>query len=424
MRNHRLHPEDSGRVVVTGIGMATPLGVGKEEFGSRLFSGESAISDIKSFGTHGFPSHLGAEVTDFSPRDFISLKNLRRMDRISQLTTAAARLALDDAGIAVDLANRDRIGILMGTAFGATDVTVHLAETLIKEGPSFVNPILVPNTVLNAAAGNASIELGFRGVNVTVTHFAVSAEAALAYGIAEIRRGAADYILAGGADIISAFYFEALSRFFALSPGDGEKEACRPFDRDRSGMVVGEGCGILCLESRESARARGRKPYCELTGMGMGSSPTPPTQWPTDPAGIKRTIRRALDNAGIGPEDIQAVSAAANGGLILDAVEAAAYADIFAGAKAKDGPAITSLKGALGESFSAGGMRACALALSLEKGALPPTAGLLEPLTPLAFVRGKTKALPIEHALLAGISFGGTYVYLVFSHSQEEEEEH
>ena len=422
MRNHRPQNENSGRVVVTGIGMATPLGVGKEAFGSRLFSGESAISDIKSFGTHSFPSHLGAEVTDFSPRDFISLKNLRRMDRISQLTTASARLALDDAGIAVNPANRDRIGILMGTAFGATDVTVHLLETLIKEGPAFVNPILVPNTVLNAAAGNASIELGFRGVNVTVTHFAVSAEAALAYAIAEIRRGAADCILAGGADIISPFYFEALTRFYALSSGDGKMEACRPFDRDRNGMVVGEGCGILCLESREAARARGRKPYCELTGIGLGSSPTPPTQWPTDPAGIKRTIRRALDNAGIGPEDIQAVSAAANGGRILDAVEAAAYADIFADAKVKDGPAITSLKGALGESFSGGGMRACGLAMSLEKGAVPPTVGLLNPLNPLAFVRGETKTLPIEHALLAGISFGGTYVYLVFSNYQDEEE--
>ncbi len=421
MRNHRPQNENSGRVVVTGIGMATPLGVGKEAFGSRLFSGESAISDIKSFATDRFPSHLGAEASDFSPRDFISLKNLRRMDRLSQLTTASARLALEDAGLAVNPNNRDRIGILMGTAFGATDVTVHLAEMLIKEGPAFINPIMVPNTVLNAAAGHASIELGFRGVNVTVTHFAVSAETALAYAIAEIRRGAADCILAGGADILSPFYFEALTRFYALSPRDGKPEACRPFDRDRSGMVVGEGCGILCLESRESARARGRKPYCELTGMGMGSSPTPPTQWPTNPAGIKRTIRRALDNAGIGPEDIQAVSAAANGGRILDSVEAAAYDDIFADAKANDGPAITSLKGALGESFSGGGMRACALALSLKKGALPPTVGLLNPLNPLAFVRGETKTLPIEHALLAGISFGGTYVYLIFSHCGEEE---
>jgi 3-oxoacyl-[acyl-carrier-protein] synthase II len=415
MGNHQPQNQDSGGVVVTGIGMATPLGVGKVAFGNRLFAGESAISGIKSFSTDAFPSHLGAEVTGFSPRDFISLKNLRRMDRISRLTTAAARLALDDAGISVNPANRDRIGILMGTAFGATDVTVHLIETLLKEGPAFVNPIMVPNTVLNAAAGHASIELGFRGVNVTVTHFAVSAELALAHAVAEIKRGAADCILAGGADILSPFYFETLIRFNALSPGNGKTEACRPGDRDRSGMVAGEGCGILCLESRQAARDRGRKPYCEITGLGLGSSPTPPTQWPDNPAGIKRTIRRALDNACIGPENIQAISAAANGGLILDAVEAAAYADTFADVKAKDGPAVTSLKGALGESFSGGGMRACALALSLEKGALPPTAGLLNPLRPLAFVRGKTKTLPIANALLAGISCGGTYVYLVFS---------
>ena len=412
--------ENSRRIVITGLGMVTPLGIGKEEFSHRVFAGDCPVAPIQSFDTSTFPSHLGAEVSGFQPRDFISVKNIRRMDKISLLTTAAARLALEDAGISINTDNRDRIGILLGTSFGATDVTVQFAGTLFKDGPAFVNPILVPNTVMNAPAGHASIELGFRGVNTTVTHFAVSAETAIAYAVSEIRRGAADFMLTGGVDILSKFYYEALTRFHTFSPSDGKIEACRPFDRDRNGAVAGEGCGILFIERWESAMSRGRKPYCEIKGFGQGSSPTTPTGWPDNAAGVKKTIGRALINAGVGPQDIAAISAAANGGIILDRIEAAAYAEVFA--EGKNRPSITSLKGALGESFSGGGIRTCALALSLEKGALPPTVGLTQPLTTLSFVRKRSKEIEINNALLAGISFGGTYAYLVLGNCTDKED--
>ncbi len=404
--------DSAKRVVVTGIGIVTPLGIGKEEFGQRLFSGETAIAEIKSFDTGSFPSHLGAEVTNFNPRDFISVKNMRRMDKIALMTTASSRLALEDAGIQITQENRDRVGIILGTAFGATDVTVQFAGTLITQGPASVNPILVPNIVMNAPAGHTSIELGFRGVNTTVTHFAVSAETAIAYAVAEIRRGTADFILTGGVNILSKFYYESLTRFHALSPQNRGKEVCRPFDKDRNGAIVGEGCGIICLESMESAIVRGRKPYCEIKGIGMGSSPTTPTGWPENTDGIKRTVSRALKNAGSATTDIQAIWAAANGSRILDAIEAEAYAEIFAGSEKK--PLITSLKGAAGESFSGGGIRACALVLSMEKNMLPPVVGFINPLRPLAFVAGEKKEIEINNAALAGISFGGTYVYLIF----------
>ena len=405
--------DNARRVVITGIGMVTPIGVGKEEFSRRLFAGGSAIDTIKSFDTAAFPSHLGAEVTNFTPRDFISVKNLRRMDKIALMTAASARMALDDAGVKITEGNRDRTGIILGTAFGATDVTLQFASTLLTEGPALVNPILVPNTVMNAPAGHTSIELGFRGINTTVTHFAVSAETAIAYAAAEIRRGTADFILTGGVDILSKFYYEVLTRFHALSAQNGGPEACRPFDEDRNGTIAGEGCGIICLESLESAMARGHKPYCEITGEGMGSSPAKPTGWPENTDGIKRTFSRALKNAGINATSIQAISAAANGSKVLDALEAQAYAEIFADAENK--PLITSLKGAIGESFSGGGIRACALALSLEKNILPPVVGLVNPLRPLAFVSGAKKEIEINNVALAGISFGGTYAYLIFS---------
>jgi len=411
--------DNARRVVVTGIGMVTPLGIGKEEFGRRLFAGDCAIDTIKTFDTGSFPSHLGAEVTNFTPRDFISVKNLRRMDKIALMTAASARLALEDAGMQITDENRDRVGIILGTAFGATDVTLQFAGTLLTEGPALVNPILVPNTVMNAPAGHTSIELGFRGINTTVTHFAVSAETAIAYAAAEIRRGTADFVLTGGVDILSKFYYEALTKFHSLSPQNGEPEACRPFDMDRNGAIAGEGCGIIFLESWQSARDRGRQPYCEIKGTGMGSSPTTPTGWPENTDGIKRTMSRALKNAGTPISDIQAISAAANGSKVLDAVEAEAYAEIFAGSGKK--PLITSIKGAIGETFSGGGIRACALALSMEKNMLPPVVGLINPLRPLAFVVGEKKDVAINNAALAGISFGGTYAYLIFGNCQNGE---
>jgi 3-oxoacyl-[acyl-carrier-protein] synthase II len=410
--NRNQQTDNAQRVVVTGIGMVTPLGIGREEFSRRLFSGETGISEIKSFDTSKLSSHLGAEVTNFNPRDFISVKNMRRMDKISLMTAASARIALDDAGFQITEANRDRVGIVFGTAFGATDITAQFLGTLFTGGPASVNPILVPNTVMNAAAGHTSIELGFRGVNTTVTHFAVSAENAIAYAAAEIRRGTADFIFAGGADILSEFYYKSLTKFHALSPQNGGIETCRPFDKERNGVIAGEGCGIICLESLQSAIARGRNPYCEIKGAGMGSSPTKPIEWPQNSNGIKRTFSRALKNSGTSITDIQAVFATANGDKILDAVEAEAYVEIFAGSEKKS--FITSLKGAVGESFSSGGTRACALALSMEKNILPPVVGLTNPVQPLAFITGEKKELEINNAALAGISFGGTYSYLIF----------
>ena len=398
------------QVVVTGIGMVTPLGAGKEAFGAALGRGETAVREIEGFPTKHLPSHLGAEVRGFEPRDFISVKNLRKMDRLSAMVTASARMALDDAGIRIGAPNRDRIGIIMGTAFGNTELKVNSARTLFTEGPNMVNPIHMPNTVMNAPAGHASIELGFRGVNTTINHLAVSAETALAYGAMEIHRGAADVILAGGADILSSFFYEALTRFRALSPINGGLEGARPFDCNRNGPVMGEGCGIVCLEAGDLARERGAVPYAEVMGWGLSSSPAPPTGWPDEPRGFILAVERALRMAGVTPQEVDCIQAAGNGGCNPDALEAAAYGRIFGnGSKSL----ITSIKGATGEIFASGGIRAGALALSLREGIVPPTVGLSTPLDSLPFVIGKAVHRPLQRGLLSGISFGGTYACLV-----------
>jgi len=398
-------------VVVTGIGMVTPIGVGKESFARALFRGDSGIAEIAAFDTARFASHLGAGIRDFSARDFISLKNLRRMDRLSQMAVASARLALEDAGIVVRPANRDRIGAILGTAFGPTDVKVHCLNILYTEGPGMINPILVPNSVMNAPAGHASIELEFRGVNTTVNHQAASGETAIAYAAMEIERGAADIVLAGGVDILSKFLFETLVSFRAVSPVDGMKEGARPFDIGRNGPIAGEGCGIVCLELLEHAEERGAEPYCEIAGWGMSSSPASTTDWPVDETGTVIAVNRALKSAGLIPVDIDMIQAAGNGGKNPDGTEADAYLHIFG--SEKEVPLVSSVKGAVGESFSSGGIRAAALALSISKGMVPPTLGLANPIAPLSFTTGKARKMDIRNGLVNAVSYGGTNVSVI-----------
>ena len=281
------------RVVVTGVGLVTPLGVGKEVFARQLFGGLSGIRPITLFDTARFDAKLGAQVRDFTPRDFIRPATLRRMDRLSQMATAAARMALDDADLQIGPHNRDRVGIVLGTCFGGSDVAAQFAKVLFTDSPRRANPILVPNTVMNAPAGHAAIELGVRGVNTTVNHREVSAETAIACAAAEIARGRADAVLAGGGDILSEFYFNVLARFRTLSPQNGGPEGLRPFDARRNGIVVGEGAGVVCLESLPSAEARGAIPYCEIAGWGLSAAPSGPAMSRSTWWGMTAAVLRA-----------------------------------------------------------------------------------------------------------------------------------
>ncbi len=399
------------RVVVSGIGLVSPLGTGKDIFFENLCAGQSGIRPISSFETGRFPSKLGAEVTGFNPKDHVSIKNRRRMDRLSLMTTASARMALDDAGIDISAANRDRVGIVLGVTYGSTDVATRLIGSLFTEGPNMVSPILVPNTVMNAPAGHAAIELGFRGINSTVNHHEASAETAIAYAAAEVRNGRADVMLAGGADIFWAFFFEILTHFKAMSPVDGRVETARPLDIRRNGPILGEAAGILCLETLEHAAQRGVTPYCDIGGWGLSSSPAPPTDWPSDPKGPILAMQRAIQMAGVSSQKVDYVSASSNGGLTLDAQEASALKTLFRGSDAS--PWIASVKGAVGESFSSGGLRAAAMALSLQHGIIPPTLGLETPLSPLKVVKEKNVNIPLTCGLVNGFSSGGTYASLL-----------
>ncbi len=398
------------RVVVTGLGIVSPLGINKELFFEDLCAGKSGIHEIRNLHVDGRSCRLAAELTDFNPADLLSSRNLRKMDRLSRAAVCAARLAMEDAGLRLHAGNRERAGMVLGTAFGNTALTAELAETLFREGPRYVNPFHVPNTVMNAPAGHSAIELGFRGVNLTVNHKEVSGEAALALAADAVERSEADIMFAGGADILGPFLLLSLNRFRALSPDDNGEEKARPFDVRRNGFIAGEGAGVLCLESLESASDRGRTPLAEIVGRGLGASPCSLTGQPSDPAGSTLTMERAVRFAGIDPSMVDYVSASANGGRHGDLTEAAALRFFFEGRS----PLISSLKGALGESFSSGGLRAAALVQSLRTGRIPPCTGLSTPLNSLEYVLQPKHAPHLEYALLNGNASGGTHVSIVF----------
>lgn len=398
------------RVVITGMGLVTPLGIGRQTVAEGLFAGKSGIRFIERFDTAPFSSHLGGEVRDFNPMDFIAARTFRRMDRFSQMVTAAARMAVEDARIDLATQDKSRLGIVMGTAFGATDVATQFAGTLFTEGPRRVNPILVPNTVMNAPAGHAAIELGLKGINSTVNHREASAETAIAYAAMQVRLGRADVILAGGGDILSPFFLTVLERFKALSPQGGGEEAARPFDRHRNGPVVGEGAALLCLESLESARSRGAAIFGEIAGWGMASAPAPTNDWPDDPTGMILAMQKAMTMAAVPPANIDAVYAAASGGIRSDRLEARALDHVFG---QRPRPVVTAIKGTLGENFASGGVRTAALALAMHGGMVPPTLGLTSSILSLDVVKSVARKMDLNRGLVNACASSGTFVSLL-----------
>ena len=395
--------------------MVTPLGVDANSIFDRLVKGESAVTQASSFDTGDLSSHLCAEIDGFEAKEIIPGRAIRKMDRLSRIAVAAAKLAMEDAGLVIDDDNKDRVGISLGVAYGSVDVSVQFATTLFTEGPSVVNPILVPNTVMNAPAGHASIVLGFRGINVTANHKESSGEAAVAFAASQIKKGRADVMFAGGADVMGRLIYEILANFRALSPMDGNDEAARPFDLRRNGAVAGEGAGVICLESEESARKRGARIYGRIAGFGMSAAPAPLNDWPTSTQGPVMALTRALKSAGIAPKDVSYISASANGHPALDDLEARAIAEVFG--EGQNCPAVSSVKGALGESASSGGVRAALAALTLARGTAPPTAGLETPAVALDHVTGAGRTMDIRAVVQNGFSSGGTFVSLVYTNT-------
>ena len=364
------------RVVITGIGSICSLGVGHRTFVDALLAGATGIAPITAFDTTGCRSHQTASLRGFDPATFIPPMKLRRIDDVGRVALACARLAFDDAGWPSRAEGYDDIGVALGTYTAGLDSTVAYLRGLIKDGPAGVPALLFSNTVSNAPASLCAMEWGLRGPNVTFNQREASSLAALAFAVAAVRDQRAAVMLTGGADRVDEVFFKAHDRFRALSPKRaGGAEAARPFDRRRNGFVLGEGGFLLVVESAASAERRGARVYGEILGVGATASKADVNAWPADPDGLTRAMTDALAQADCAPADVAAVFATADGSPDLDAVEAAAIANVFAHRAVP----VVSIKGAVGEMGAAGAAAVAAGVLTMAVQRLPPTAGWSEP---------------------------------------------
>src|SRR4030043_997565 len=263
----------SHRVVITGLGVVSAIGVGKEAFWENCLQGVSGIKPIQGFDVSSYRSRSGAQLPEIDFKAFIKPANLRRMDRIGKIVVSAVKLALDDSGLDLKNEDSDRMGISIGTGLGSSDTVDQFFRSLLKDGPTGAAPLLFQTAVPNAIASHCSIEYGIKGVNLTFSHKETSPELALAFAYHLLKEGKADVILAGGGDELSEPLYHVYSMLGALSPRGGKGlEGVRPFDQDRNGIVLGEGSGILVLETLEHAKKRGARIYAEVAGVGLSGS--------------------------------------------------------------------------------------------------------------------------------------------------------
>ncbi len=399
------------RVVITGLGIVSPIGVGQEVFWKNCLQGISGVKPVQRFDVSSYRSRLGAELPEIDFKAFIKPANLRRMDRMGKIVVSAVRLALDDSGLNLKEEDPSRMGISIGTGLGSSDTVDQFFRSLLKEGPTGAAPLLFQTAVPNAITSHCAIEYGIKGVNITFSHKESSTEMAMAFAYHLLREGREDVVLAGGGDELSEPLYHVYSMLGALSPGRGKgAEGMRPFSRDRNGTILGEGSGILVLERLGHAKERGAKIYAEMAGVGLSGSTEGLLRY--DLRG--ESIARAMTLAAKEPNTVDYISAAANSTPDLDRAEALAIKKVF-GERGK-AISVNSLKSMLGEFDGSGGIRACGVTLTLYHGMIPPTIGTshLDPECDLNVVLGQSRRTEIRSALLNSCSNGGSNISLWF----------
>jgi 3-oxoacyl-[acyl-carrier-protein] synthase II len=396
-------------VAITGVGVITPLGTGTDAFWKGLSEGRDGIREITAFDTARFRSKKGALVQGFEPKDFIAPLKIRRLDRASQFAMAATRMALADAGLTIgENINPERIGIILGSGFCGVVNSEAFHRGQVLRGPGDLNPILFPNTVPNAAASNASIELGIKGTNSTVVQSFCTAEAAFLFSCQQLRANRADAIVTGGVDELSAILYRGWNelRLTAWDAGAGERSA--PYDLKRNGFISGEGAGIMVLE--RWAHALHRK--ARVCGQVLGFAAAGGTTYPGEKTA--RVISRALKGSGLNSVDF--IDGAGNSSPRLDSIEAEglriAFSDRYHAIP------ISSVKSMIGEGIASGGIRMAADLLIMEHGEITPTINYEypDPRCGLKVIREAIQ-VPVSTILHTGISVDGTYMAIILGRS-------
>ncbi len=401
----------SNRVVITGIGAITPIGTGKDAFWEALLAGKSGIGKISRFDATEFTAKIAGEVKDFEPENYIDKKEAKRMDRYAQFAVAATKIAIADAGLELEKENCERIGTFVGTGIGGIETMHEQYKKLFDKGPSRISPFFIPMMIANMAAGQVSITFGLKGPSSCVVTACATGTNSIGDAYRVIQRGDADAMVAGGTEAsISPAAVAGFCSMKALCTdrNDEPERASRPFDKDRSGFVMGEGSGIVILESLEHAEKRGAHIYAEIAGYGSNSDAYHITA--TAPGGVMaaKCMQLAIKDAGMKPEDIDYINAHGTSTHLNDECETMAVKTVF-GEHAKN-IAMSSIKSMTGHLLgAAGGIECIATVLAVQDDMMPPTINYETPDEglDLDYVPNKARAKTVRAAISNSFGFGG-----------------
>lgn len=405
------------RVVITGLGAITPVGIGKDELWNSLINGKSGIGPITRFDTEDFDTKIAAEVKDFNPEDYLERKEARRMDRFSQYAVAAAKLAIKDGNIDLDLIDKRNIGVILGVGIGGLETFEKEHTKLIEKGPNRISPLFIPMMISNMGAAQISMNLGLKGSTMTITTACASGTHAIGESFRMIKSGNVDMILTGGAEAsITPISLAGFNSMKALSTQNEDyHKACRPFDKDRDGFIMGEGAGVLVLEELNHALNRGATIYGEVVGYGSTSDAFHITQ--PDPKAISATnaMKEALEESGISKEEVGYINAHGTSTYYNDMLETLAIKNLFK--EHAYNINISSTKSMTGHLLgAAGGIEAIAAILALKTGIIPPTINYENPdeECDLNYTPNEAVERDVEYALSNSLGFGGHNASLLF----------
>jgi 3-oxoacyl-[acyl-carrier-protein] synthase II len=408
------------RVVVTGIGLVTPVAIGTEASWKALLAGESGLGPITQFDCSAFRVKIAGEVKNWEPTEFIEKKKLKEMDRFIEFALGAARFAIRDSQLELTPEEQEEAGCFVGVGLGGLFTLEKTKQTVMEKGPTKVSPYSIPGIIANLAAGQVSMEYKLKGPSYCTTSACSSGAHALGEAAEWIRRGKAQVMVAGGSEAtITPVGIGGFEAMYALSKrNDDPKAASRPFDKGRDGFVCGEGGGILILESLTRAKKRGAKIYCEITGYGASSDAHHLTQPAPNGEGAQRAMRMALKDAKVAPDAIDYINAHGTSTPVGDVEESKAIAAVF-GAHATDKKLwVSSTKSMMGHLLgAAGAVESAICALAIRDGRIPPTINLVDqdPDCPLDYVPNTARERRIRHAVNNSFGFGGTNCSLVLS---------
>jgi 3-oxoacyl-[acyl-carrier-protein] synthase II len=405
------------RVVITGMGMVSPLGTGVEKSWQALLQGKSGIGKITKFDATGYDTQIAAEVKDFLPENFLDKKEIRRMDVFIQYAMAASMMAVEDAQLKITAANADRVGVVVGAGLGGLTTIESFHKILLEKGPSRISPFFIPMLIVNEAPGQISMRFGAKGPNSSVVTACATGNHNIGDAWRMIQRGDADVIIAGGVEAtITPLAVSGFNAMKALSTRNAEPEkSSRPFDKDRDGFIIGEGAGIIILEELRQAQDRGAKIYAEIVGYGLTGDAYHITAPSPDGEGAARCMALALKDSEIPIQEVDYINAHGTSTQLNDMLETMAIKKVFH-EHARKLP-ISSTKSMTGHLLGgAGGIEAIFTILTIHTGVIPPTINyeIPDPECDLDYVPNQARKADVRVALSNSFGFGGTNAVLAF----------